>query len=59
MKLFFAAGLELALEGESMEGAEGLEARLAAKAAEADCTSLGFSTGAGGSADFGISVSST
>jgi len=33
--------------------------RRAAKAAAADSTSLGFSTGAGGSADFGKAVSST
>jgi len=54
-----AGALERALAGVAPELSGARTPRLAANAAAADSTSFGFSTGAGGSADFGNEVSST
>ena len=54
-----AGAVECALAGMAAELSGARTPRRAAKAAAADSTSFGFSGGAGGSADFGNSVSRT
>ena len=54
-----AGALEWVLTGAATELSGARTPRLAANAAAADSTSFGFSTGAGGRADFGNEVSST